>query len=365
MHKRYSQGFTVVEILATVIVVAILATLMVVGYNAVTRNANEASMKSDLKNAVAEIGLYRVDNKKFPDTISDLNGGAGLSLSGDNEISYVKSGPDYCLSITSPTVPGKMFSVTRNVEQPVEGGCPDLVVGNGSYMQTINSFNCPGTRTRAVDARDMHTYWVQKLADGKCWMLTNLSYAGGGANDYDDVTAITSGSPSTATAPRYYAPHTGASYTIEPTSPSTATDWTGQYGYLYNWCAAMGSQIGTSACSTTPVSTPAVDSNISACPAGWRLPTGHTSGEHGALNSAVNSGSTTSDSGLKATWLAQYGGVWNGAYVDHGNQGYYWSSSIYGAPTVAVWRMQISNSTVNLTTATSTGIGMAVRCVTV
>lgn len=46
-------------------------------------------------------------------------------------------------------------------------------------MQLITSANCPATRIRAVDARDNRTYWVQATPDGKCWMLTNLAYAGG------------------------------------------------------------------------------------------------------------------------------------------------------------------------------------------
>ena len=75
-------------------------------------------------------------------------------------------------------------------------------------MQTITTASCPTSRTLALDARDNRTYWVQKLSDGKCWMLTNLAYAGGGSNTYNDVKTITNGNglANTFTVARYYAP---------------------------------------------------------------------------------------------------------------------------------------------------------------
>lgn len=77
--------------------------------------------------------------------------------------------------------------------------------------------------------RDNRTYWVQKLADGRCWMLTNLAYAGGGNNSYGDVKALTVGTTNSYTQPHYFIP-TGANPTNEPANPSTSTTGTGQYG---------------------------------------------------------------------------------------------------------------------------------------
>ena len=64
-------------------------------------------------------------------------------------------------------------------------------------------------------------------------------------------------------------------FTEEPKNPSTSTNGNGQVGYLYNFCAANGGQTGNGACSES--SSTAVNTGISVCPAGWRLPiTGST-----------------------------------------------------------------------------------------
>ena len=236
-------------------------------------------------------------------------------------------------------------------------------------MQTITSTNCPTTRTRAVDARDSRTYWIQKIgtgADARCWMLTNLAYAGGGTNTYSDTiptTTLTNGTGGSATytAPQYYIPTTGSNPTTEPTEPSTSTTGTGQYGYLYNWCAAMGAQTTTSACANA--TTPAPSTTISICPANWRLPIGN-GGEFTLLNNAVNSGLTNTDAGLRSEWLAQRSGGWNYGFLDQGSYGYYWSSTQHSAAGAYLLNFD-STSVYPANGYANKSSGYAVRCVAV
>jgi len=240
------------------------------------------------------------------------------------------------------------------------GGAP---IADGSIIQTINSTNCPSTRTRAVDARDTRTYWVQKLADGKCWMMTNLAYLGGGTNTYGDVmTTLSDGTGGNAwdyAIPRYYTPP-NANPKQEPTTPSTSTDGgttNPQYGYLYNWCAAMGGQ-ATAACANG--STPAVDTTISICPSGWHLPSGN-GGEFTALNTALNSGSTTTDAGLRTNWLAMRGGGWLSGFNGTGAGGVYWTSTVLSAQ--QSYRFEFDSTDVYLGFYSNKYYGFAVRCI--
>lgn len=228
-----------------------------------------------------------------------------------------------------------------------------------SVSGNIASSNCPTERTRAVDVRDNRTYWVQKLADGRCWMLTNLAYAGGGNNSYGDVKALTVGTTNSYTQPHYFIP-TGANPTNEPANPSTSTTGTGQYGYLSNWCAAMGMQTFTSACMNA--TSPEPSGALSICPSGWRLPTGVAGGEFTALNNAINAGRTNTDQGLREAWLVQRSGSWNsGGFSNLGSAGDYWSSSQYD--TTDSYRLNTSQYGTNPAIARGKSRGMAIRCI--
>ena len=144
-----------------------------------------------------------------------------------------------------------------------------------------------------------------------------------------------------------------------PTEPSTSTNGTGQYGYLYNWCAAMGGQ-NTAACANATTPTPIPTTNI--CPAGWRLPTGEpTTGEFTALNTAINAGSTSSDTGLLTSGLFQRSGNWYSGFYNQGSYGLYWSSSQDSA---AFARYLLFSSTgVYPATNNFKNYGFPVRCI--
>ncbi|MCL2038626.1 hypothetical protein FWG86_01855, partial [Candidatus Saccharibacteria bacterium] len=229
------------------------------------------------------------------------------------------------------------------------------------YLQNITINNCPVVRTMAVDARDNHTYWVRKI-DNLCWMETNLAYAGGtsngGVSTFGDTLAMTQGRSNSPTAMLYDIPP-GANPTTAPAEPSTSTTGTGQYGYLYNWCAAMGGQ--ASACQTSTATQP--DTTINVCPSGWRLPTGAaTTGEFTLLNNSINGGSTTSPAGLFAQGLYLYaGGFSGGAFYNQGSRGNYWSSTVDSADTA--FRLLFNSSEVYTATAGNKSYGYSVRCV--
>lgn len=231
-------------------------------------------------------------------------------------------------------------------------------------MQTITSANCPDERTRAIDARDSRTYWVQEMPDGKCWMLTNLAYAGGGTNAHGDVKILQNGTGDTArtyTEAKYYIP-SGANVTAGSTNPSASTDGTGQYGYLYNYCAAAGVQVDTAACLSE--TTPVLSEDVSICPAGWRLPTGEAGGMFQALNNAVNQGRTNTDQGLREAWLAQSAGSWNPDFCNQGVLANYWSSFQQSGSGLARY-MTFYSTGITPVANNLKSFGFSVRCVAV
>ncbi len=359
-HQK--SGFTIVELLIVVVVIAILAALVVVGYNGISYRAKETALMTDVRSGGTQLQVTMSETGSYPVDTS------ALQKADNTTFFYESSANSYCLSgISSELADVSYFVTEAGVLQA--GFCPGQIVSDGDVMQEVTSANCPDTRTRLVDARDGNSYWVQQLADGTCWMLTNLAYAGGGDGTYGDtiststLTNATGAGNVSYTLARYHV-HTNANPTSDPTNPSTSTDGGAtnpQYGYLYNWCGAMGAQ-ATAACSSS--STPAPNPAISVCPSGWRLPTGNVGGEFEALNTAENGGLTNTNAGLRSAWLAQYSGAGGGTFTGQGSGGQYWSSLQNG--TVSAYGLNFTSTTVNASTYyTSKPNGLAVRCVTV
>lgn len=59
-------GFTIVELLIVIVVIAILATISIVVYNGVQNRAYNVSIQSDLKNIATKIELYKAEQGVYP-----------------------------------------------------------------------------------------------------------------------------------------------------------------------------------------------------------------------------------------------------------------------------------------------------------
>lgn len=64
--KNKQIGFTIVELLIVIVVIAILAAITIVAYNGIQNRANDTAIQNDLKSLAKKLELYNVDNGVYP-----------------------------------------------------------------------------------------------------------------------------------------------------------------------------------------------------------------------------------------------------------------------------------------------------------
>jgi len=74
--KNKSQGFTIVELLIVVVVIAILAAITIVSYNGITNRANQSSARSLASNVAKKAELYYADESTtgYPANVAAMGG---------------------------------------------------------------------------------------------------------------------------------------------------------------------------------------------------------------------------------------------------------------------------------------------------
>lgn len=67
-----SQGFTLVEIMVVVLIIAVLAAVVAPDFFANAEKAQAAKAKSDLRSVKSALDIYRMDNFQYPTTAEGL-----------------------------------------------------------------------------------------------------------------------------------------------------------------------------------------------------------------------------------------------------------------------------------------------------
>lgn len=234
--------------------------------------------------------------------------------------------------------------------------------GDGTYldemsddnlMGTMQGFRCSslanvGDGVALMDIRDEKIYNVKKLADGKCWMVSNLAIENKVlTSQYSDLArGATFTVPATDNANWNWNVETDANKMVLETNSI-------RYGGYYTWYTATAGE-GTFS---------VVNQNVehSICPKNWKLPTGGSNSEGQALVNAY--GSSASRLG-EAPNLNSY----DRGFLDQGGNHLVkvyagWTSTALQSGNAYSIYVYPNTREANATKTYDKGYGLTVRCV--
>ena len=198
VSKRQSanRGFTITELLVTIVVIGILATITIVSYTGISNRAVISSIQSDLSNAATALKLDQISNSAFPATLALANGGKGITSSQSlDNIIYVPdntSNPNnFCLQYRKGT---NTYAID-NTSQPTKGVCLQNLITNGDFRNGTSGWNNSNIPTITTDSSldrsslkfiangnnpfysrsilsDQSHYWYTKL---ECYISSRIS----------------------------------------------------------------------------------------------------------------------------------------------------------------------------------------------
>ena len=74
MKKAGRAGFTIVELLIVIVVIAVLAAITIVAYNGIQGRANDSRRLEDIKSIAKALELYKVNTGSYPNVVSTQDG---------------------------------------------------------------------------------------------------------------------------------------------------------------------------------------------------------------------------------------------------------------------------------------------------
>lgn len=182
MNKR-RYGFTIVELLIVIVVIAVLAAITVVVYRGISTRAIESTLQHDASEAAKQISKDNIDTGLYPISTSAANNGKGLAKSGNNAYQYTVNNAgnkSFCLTVVNPSLTTTYY--VTNIELTPRSGICSGHVSNPSgasspviTLQPASWVNYSHTFTASATGSPAPTVQWQNSVDDSTW--TNITGA--------------------------------------------------------------------------------------------------------------------------------------------------------------------------------------------
>ena len=157
--KTKNQGFTIVELLIVVVVIAILAAITIVSYNGITNRANASAAQSTAAAVQKKAEAFNAEKSQYPSKLEDLTGAssgdtwyltgvnntspnsaafnvAPTSSNGKNTVQYVPCG--YTSVVNTTTAPANQTGGTATTRISVYTGAQVIYYNFSGNTTTVN-----------------------------------------------------------------------------------------------------------------------------------------------------------------------------------------------------------------------------------
>lgn len=174
------RGFTIVELLIVIVVIAVLATIVIATYSGVQERARNASRQSDVKNAQKLVEIYKAENGSYPATTTNTQANwHAADVRTDSNCTNGSSQSDWIPGITTPLPQSGTSSGVDGLR-----GCYLYVSDGSEYV--ISAWNMVSTPQTSLFYRRLG--FRQFQSDSSTQFYTCNSNTVGGANGGYDVT---------------------------------------------------------------------------------------------------------------------------------------------------------------------------------
>jgi prepilin-type N-terminal cleavage/methylation domain-containing protein len=159
MYDRQRGGFTIVELLIVIVVIAILAAVTIVAFNGVKEKAHQATFQSDYESTSKAAAMYyneQATSGTYPFSATTITqAGIKLSKSSYNAAVWCYNSATTAWALVADNKDGKTYYVsntqsvmtefTANKVQGTSGGVTCPVLGLGSWVWLVQCPTCAWT----------------------------------------------------------------------------------------------------------------------------------------------------------------------------------------------------------------------------
>lgn len=188
------KGFTIVELLIVVAVIAVLAAITIVGYTMVAQNSRTATIKSDSATVKDALGLYGLNNaSRFQPWFSSNTPPEGLDAKVSNgnfvDVAVTNDQKGWCARVFNPASSVHNTALNAFTVESEPGVCSDTVPSDQAYAASMTL----GWKT--LTAGYYHTCATTFDDKAYCWGAGDNYQKGNGAltNSGTPSAVVTSG----------------------------------------------------------------------------------------------------------------------------------------------------------------------------